>query len=237
MKASRKKRHANSISNARWVAYATASAASMCAGSQSAEAAIHYSGLLNITIPGHGFHLVKLPLDQPGDSIAFEHRSTIFQNQDQWAGFQARGLKSGSFGGISFDIDYYYVLKLTRGDFVSAGPFNTRSKRELSGFGALAGVFSGYFVNRGIGFVGFSFNGGAGKQYGWARVFMSGYQRGNGFKVLDYAYADPGESIQVGQTSSDEQETPALGSLGLLATGAAGLVIWRKRRLGNGSQT
>ena len=163
------------VSGSRWVAYATASAATMFAGSQSADAAIHYSGLLDVTIPGYGFHHVRLPLDQPGDSIAFVHRTSIYGFSDQWAGFQARGLKGGSFGGISFDIDYYYVQKLERGAFVSAGHFNTRQKDQLSGFGDLAGEFSGYFVRRGIGFVGFAFDGGAGKQYGWARVFMSGY--------------------------------------------------------------
>ncbi len=225
-----------SITKSRWIAYAAASAASMFAGSRSSEAAIHYSGVLDITVPGDGFRRVELPLDKPGDSIAFEHRASIFGFSDEWAGFQALGLKGGSFGGISFDFDYYYVQKLERGAFVSAGPFNTRQKRQLSGFGELAGEFSGYFVGRGIGFVGFAFDGGKGKQYGWARVYMSGYQRGNGFKVLDYAYADPGEPIQVGQTSSDEAATPALGSLGLLAVGAAGFVAWRKGRLGNGSR-
>ena len=205
-------------------------------GGRPAEAAIHYSGMLDITVPGDGFHRVELPLDKPGDSIAFEHRASIFGFSDEWAGFQARGLKGGSFGGISFDFDYYYVQKLELGAFVSAGPFNTRQKRQLSGFGELAGEFSGYFVDRGIGFVGFAFDGGQGKQYGWARVYMSGYQRGNGFKVLDYAYADPREPIQVGQTSSDEAGKPALGSLGLLAVGAAGLVAWRTRRSAKGSQ-
>jgi hypothetical protein len=224
------------VPRSRWLAYATASAATMFAGSQSADAAIHYSGLLDVTIPGSGFHRVRLPLDQPGDSIAFEHRSSTDGFPNEWAGFQAHGLKGGSFGGSSFDDSYYYVQKLERGAFVSAGEFNTRRKDQLSGFGELAGEFSGYFVSRGIGFVGFAFNGGAGKQYGWARVFMSGYQRGNGFKVLDYAYADPGEPIQVGQTSSDAQGTPALGSLGLLAVGAAGLVAWRKHRAGSGAQ-
>ena len=126
---------------------------------------------------------------------------------NEWAGFQALGLKGGSFCGISFD-SYYYVQKLERGAFVSAGEFNTRQRDQLSGFGELAGEVSGYFIRRGIGFVGFAFDGGAGKQYGWARVFMNGYQQGNGFKILDYAYADPGEAIRAGQTSSDAQGRP-----------------------------
>ena len=161
--------------------------------------------------------------------MAFVRRTSTHGFPNEWAGFQALGLKGGSFGGISFD-SYYYVQKLERGAFVSAGEFNTRQRDQLSGFGELAGEVSGYFIRRGIGFVGFAFNGGAGKQYGWARVFMNGYQQGNGFKILDYAYADPGEAIRAGQTSSDAQGTPALGSLGLPAAGAAGLVVWRKWR-------
>ncbi|MGH8094266.1 MAG: hypothetical protein ACREIF_12475 [Chthoniobacterales bacterium] len=229
MKSTPAKRRASSISKARWVAYATASAASMCAGSQCAEAAIHYSGLLDVTIPGSGFHRVRFPLDQPGDSIAFEHLEIAFNGlRHDFAGFKATGIVGGSFRGEGA-LDYSYVYKLQRGEFVSSGNFATATQ-QASGFGLLAGVFSGYFVGRGIGFIGFSFNGGSGKQYGWARVFMSGYERGNGFKVLDYAYADPGESIQVGQTSSDETRKAEMGSLGLLAAGAAGLVAWRKHR-------
>lgn len=182
-----------------------------------------------------GVARIRFQLDQPGDSIAFVHRSTIFGFSDRWAGFQAVGIKSGSFGGISFDTDYYYVQKLTRRDFVSAGPFNTRAKSHLSGFGELAGEFSGYFVRPRESFIGFAFNSGAGKQYGWVRVKMSGYKQGNGFEVLDYAYADPGEPIQVGQTSSEEpgiqgSEMPDQGSLGFLALGAAGVALWRQRR-------
>jgi MYXO-CTERM domain-containing protein len=50
----------------------------------------------------------------------------------------------------------------------------------------------------------------------------------NDFWLVDYAYADPGESIRAGQTSSND--APELESLGGLALGAAGLLAWRKRR-------
>ncbi len=50
-----------------------------------------------------------------------------------------------------------------------------------------------------------------------------------GFELLDYAYADPGESITAGQRSSDEK-APDQGSLGWLALGALGLLAWRRRR-------
>ncbi len=120
--------------------------------------------------------------------------------------------------------------RLQLDDFVSNGHFTSVPPAILSGFGELAGQFSGYFVRPRNGFIGFAFNGGAGKQYGWARVRMSGYNEGNGFKVLGYAYADPSESIQTGQTSDDEQTPSPMGSLGVLAAGAAVLVAWRKRQ-------
>ena len=59
------------------------------------------------------------------------------------------------------------------------------------------------------------------------------------FWLVDYAYADPGEPIRAGQTSSDEQapdqgstdeQAPDQGSLGWLALGAVGLLAWRKSR-------
>ena len=49
------------------------------------------------------------------------------------------------------------------------------------------------------------------------------------FMLVDYAYADPGEPIRAGQTSSNET-VPDESSLGWLAVGAAGLLAWRKRR-------
>jgi hypothetical protein len=45
----------------------------------------------------------------------------------------------------------------------------------------------------------------------------------NSFTMVDYAWADPGETILTGQI-------PEPGSLGLLALGALGLVAWRKQR-------
>jgi hypothetical protein len=66
---------------------------------------------------------------------------------------------------------------------------------------------------------------------------MRGEKANRAFEVLDYAYADRGEPIRAGQTSSNEMVpeenddiVPQEGSLGWLALGAAGLLAWRKRR-------
>jgi hypothetical protein len=56
----------------------------------------------------------------------------------------------------------------------------------------------GYFERRGVGLIGFKFNNGAGDQYGWVRVKMTG-NPANNFQVVDYAYGDPGDIVKAGQ--------------------------------------
>ena len=101
---------------------------------------------------------------------------------------------------------------------------------ETSYFARMASSFGGgQWQDPGVGFVGFRFNSGAGIQYGWARVRMAGSDKNNAFKLIDYAYADPGERIRAGQKSDNEMVTDE-GSLGWLAAGAVGLLAWRKSR-------
>ena len=84
------------------------------------------------------------------------------------------------------------------------------------------------WTDNGTGYVGFRFNNGAGIQYGWGRVWITGHPE-NAFEVIDYAWGDVGDRIRAGQTSTNEM-VPEEGSLGWLALGAAGLLAWRKRR-------
>ena len=89
----------------------------------------------------------------------------------------------------------------------------------------------GKFQEPGRGFIGFVFNAGAGKEYGWARIKTTGAPSYK-FILIDYAWADPGEPIQTGQTRSQGrgQAVSNSGSLGLLATGATGLKAWRQHK-------
>ncbi len=90
---------------------------------------------------------------------------------------------------------------------------------------------NGNFQEQEKAFIGFKFDTGDGPQYGWARIKITGAPRYQ-FVVVDYAWADPDESIQTGQkhSSGGTRRVPAIGSLGLLALGGAGLAAWRKQR-------
>lgn len=62
---------------------------------------------------------------------------------------------------------------------------------------------------------------------------MQSRERGFALKLIDYAYADPGEPIRTGQTSETKDavaDLPTEGSLGALALGAAGVDAWRAVR-------
>jgi len=116
-----------------------------------------------------------------------------------------------------------YPSKLHTGDLISDGSFAP---------GSVSGVLAQEVENGasqwkrpGTGFVGFSFDTGSGKQYGWARVRT---RRDNSFILVDYAWGDPGDAITAGQESG--AASPEKGSIGWLALGATGLAAWRRGR-------
>jgi hypothetical protein len=202
------------------LAYTLASAATVLTGAHSAQADIHYSGILDERFPKNVEVLEFFPLDKPGDSLLLEHT-------DGAAYVKILPFSAGSVAGyLSFD--QFFASKLTFGrnlstaTFVSSGTF----------FALLASGGSGQWLEPGKGFIGFKFDGGSGPQYGWARIKMGGTAENNRFKLIDYAYADPGEPISTGQRSSLQE--PGLGSLGYLAAGAIGLIAWRNRRRNGG---
>jgi hypothetical protein len=215
------RRARTTIPTSRWLAYAGAGAASALGLASSAEGEIHYSGQINALFPFGMQNLRTFPLDQPGDSVVFGR---------------------GSFGFPQITI---YGLERPQGAVVGRSSSAdalakaVRSGRYLSslnfayGFYGYAELRDSHFYspNYAPKFVGFRFRGGSGIQYGWMRVY--GNSNTLDFKVIDYAWADPGEPIKTGQTSSTGDQVEAVpdqGSLGLLALGGAGLMTWRKRR-------
>ena len=229
MKTRQSRRQTTKLSHSRWVAYATAGAATALAGSNSSEAAIHYSGLVNEVFPPNVDKIKTFQLDQPGDYFTLSHSTHAPGAKVRIVGIASAGAREFMY------VEDFFASKLHRGQTISP-VFFERSFRYL---GMAFDCDLGAWLDPGIGFIGFGFNSGAGTQYGWARVKMAGCDRNNGFILIDYAYADPGERIRAGQgiprggedgqDMSDEQG-PVEGSLGWLALGAAGLLTWRKRR-------
>jgi hypothetical protein len=236
------RRQSAKVSHSRWVAYATAGAATALTASHSAEAAIHYT-VVDKKFPANSNKQESFQLDQPGDSISFLHGTGPAQ-----AVFKINGIAGAAFRGYLGYHQFYrglFASKLSFGESIAAGHFTHGmfSLTYLYYTGILVNSIYGQWTSPGMGFVGFRFTNGAGPQYGWARVRISTKSPGHGigyaFKVLDFAYGDPGEPITAGegiprgseddQDISDDQE-PDEGSLGGLALGAVGLLAWRKSR-------
>jgi hypothetical protein len=228
-------RKINSITNARWTAYAAAATAAGFVGTNSAEATIHYSGLVNQKIGGRDS--ATFPLDPAGGTFVVNHFNFVAGsssfNVGGIASFSIYGTESASVNGGSCTCTgdpQPCASKLTRGDAISVRPFvadgGILAYQAYFAFGS--SVSCGNFLDRGTGLVGFKFNNGAGVQYGWVRLrFQPGDK--HMVEVVDYAYGDPGDTVFAGQKSGDS--APRLESLGGLAIGAAGLLASRRRKL------
>jgi hypothetical protein len=228
MKINNVRRKPASIAKTRWLAYATAGAATALAGSNSAEAAIHYSGLINYKFSGDS--RATFQLDHLGVFIGFVHFPHYYgstQTPDGGSAFFGAASAAGYYKTCVYDPEDASLSNLSRGQAISTRPFvpygGILATRE--GFNC-GGNARGQFLQAGVGFIGFKFNLGGGDQYGWARVEMRGYPK-NQFKLIDYAYGDVGDRIKAGQKSSSQ--APELESLGGLALGAVGLLAWRRR--------
>lgn len=217
-----RRKSAAPINNSRWTAYVTAGAATALAGVSSAEAAIHYSGPVNQFFATGSSVAGNFALDN-GAALHFVN---IFTGSSS-AGvalFRIDGAAvSNMFRGSAVG-NFRYPSNLGSGVNVGAGPFAAFNANFFATLAYGNGYTHSHFLAAGTGFIGFSFNGGSGIEYGWARVTMNGAS-GNAFTLVDYAWGDVGTAIMTGQTGIPEPS-----SLGLLAVGAAGLLLWRKRR-------
>jgi hypothetical protein len=242
MKRNRQNKSLN-ISNSRWLAYTTAGAATFLCGPTSAEAEIHYSGILNVALPGDSsFSIATFPLNGSAH-LAFWHSSgPVSEGAARFAipGSHSRlGSSVGAFAGSLLQGGTLYLSKLASRVNLSQLTFNNSCYStpyyQVRCHGGTIGRFdapNGKFKHPGKGFIGFLFDTGGGPQYGWARIKTSGQPKYR-LIVVDYAWADYGDRIRTGQKSSAGDMVDAVtesGSVGLLALGAAGLVAWRKRR-------
>ena len=215
-----------------------AAAASSFAATHTAEATIHYSGLINEGF--RGFNSDSFPLDPAGGVLIFKHGKHVYGSSSFYDGGTARAFVqapvSAWMNGYELSCSHNpdasaSVSNLARNAVISQQPFVT-SGGVLGSKGAFfygcGENGRGQFLDREKNaFIGFKFNNGAGVQYGWARLSVQGYPF-NRFKLVDYAYGDPGDIVLAGQKSDDS--APALESLGGLAIGAAALLAWRGQR-------
>jgi hypothetical protein len=222
----------NSIEPKRWAGYATAALASgfTFGLAESADATIHYSGLVNQKIAGRDraiFHL-----DPAGDGFVVRHDNFVYGSSSVSNGgvawFYIYGAVSAAVNGVSGACQdgAPCVSNLNQRDAISARPFVPMGGTLALEYDGVPQQFYGQFLNRGYGLVGFKFNNGSGDQYGWVRVRMSGGHK-HMVSVVDYAYGDPGDTVLAGQTSGGF--APGLESLGGLALGAAGLLALRRK--------
>lgn len=238
MKTRTQKTHAISIPSSRWLAYSAAAAATTLTSASSADAEIHYSGRVDVTFRHNDNKSIELSIE-PGAFLLFRHDSD-FSYDFGAAFFHAEGQQSGAFVGYYIGFEYAYVsrIKGAGNRYISQGRFIADSGPGGYYFGTMvkAGGGRGAWKKQGTDFVGFRFNNGSGRQFGWARVRMGGQNTNFTFTVLDYAWADPGEPIKPGQISAsgaDIHEDAVLqqeGSIGLLALGATGISLWRRKR-------
>jgi len=220
------------ISNARWLAYAVAGTATAVGSAPSAEAEIHYSGLVNIRM--EHINSVFLPLTN-GASLNF----TIFYSSYPNAYFRIVGAEKASAlarSSVSFirilqRIGEGHSIRSCDNSVFCPGKFGSVAGKP--GIGAITRPESqGSFRDPRSGIIGFKFNVGNGTQYGWARIVGPPAFKYR-YEIKDYAWADSGERIVAGQRSSTDRDVSLLsefGSLGLLATGANGLDLWRQIR-------
>lgn len=219
------------VSDTRWLAYATAGLAGGFGLAPAAEGEIHYSGIVNARLEGNNYVFATLPLSG-GASLRFEH----FLSEISYSSgtLTITGAKSASARGYkTTSHNLNFVTNIKHGSPISTGSFvPTRS------IGAYIRSFFGksyFYGQNGRGFIGFRFNTGRGMQYGWARLELQRPSFPSPFRyiVKDYAWGDPGDPVAAGQKKSLGEKVsviPETGSLGLLATGAAGLEVWRKAR-------
>ncbi len=106
MKKRPSRRQTAKVSHSRWLAYATAGAATALGGNHSLEADIHYSGRLEVEFPRHSNVSMRFQLDQPGDSLWSDHFDTTSGGK---ANFNISAIGSAASFRIDLDLAWTFL--------------------------------------------------------------------------------------------------------------------------------
>ena len=209
-----KNRESIALSASRWTAYSAAGIAAATAGTMTseAEAGITASGIINVAVNQGSTQVFAL-----AGSAAFIVGNVALGPYSS-GGVALAAVAAGSLAG--FSSGFPYASNLAYGAALSAANFGIASSTGTLAYGF--GYSNSGFVDT-DGYVGFRFDIGAGTQYGWAQLQSNVDSPINTYTVVQYAYADAGDALTVGQV-------PAPGSMAALALGAAGLGGFRRRR-------
>jgi len=237
----------------RWFSYAAAAAATALVANNDAEGAILYSGVLNIPEVGASPPHFQIHYAAVNTLVSNGHEGNLaiggidheIQNARPsgatYNAFALFDIKSAHAHILGRAVRPYvgYASKLALGANISAGPFFPSSKTVVGKMATNSTVGDRRWTSAGMGFIGFSFNRGAGVEYGWVRVTIDG-PKTNNLTVVDYAYGTPGQAIEAGAYALNGHggfefvpPVPEPASLGLLATGAIGLLAmrWSRKRM------
>ena len=200
------------------VAYSAAAAGAGLLAAQSAEAAIQYTSV-NWTIQSS---TRPIDFDAGGSDFKIRH--------DAFGSVRLAYVKYISGGATTYSVAVTgdYARRFAADDNISgAGTWDSSSGRLFRYYSA-GPTTEGYFQPGQVGYVGVRFNSGAGMKYGWIHVDVvaAGF---TSIHVDGYAYQDDGSSIKAGEMPPVPE--PSTIALALLASGAAGVMRSRRKKI------
>ena len=226
------------VDEKRLLAYAVAAGAVLAAAGP-ADASVVYGKVGYQLAYNEGFYPVNI-VDKVGNKIF----AMYFVNSDALtAGHPANVFHSNAFAmfpGLEAEVNVGAMLsvngnaasKLTRGDAVGGGGSFATGPSLFQIFNVNGpNKTYGNFLQGADGYLGFSIPAGNGSNnFGWVHLDnFTVAPNASSYRVVDWAYQNNGTAILAGEGATAVPE-PTSSALALIAMGAAGLAIYRKRK-------